>query len=82
MRDPGVPFLYVFGEHDINVPSEASVRVLEEVRTATGQDISVHVYPGDGHSLNRMTRILTATYPAGYFDRMVGFAWEALTTAD
>lgn len=78
MQNPGVPFLYVFGEHDINVPTEASVRVLEEVRAATGENISTHVYTGDDHTLNRMSRVLTATYPAGYFDRMVDFALEAL----
>jgi dienelactone hydrolase len=82
MQNPGVPFLYVFGEHDVNVPTKASVRVLEEVRAATGQEISIHVYPGDDHTLNRMTRILTATYPAGYFDRMVDFALEALAATD
>ncbi len=82
MQDSSVPFLYVFGEHDVNVPSEASVRVLEEVRAATGQEISTHVYPGDDHSLNRMSRILTATYPASYFDRMVDFALESLAAAD
>ncbi len=82
MQNPGVPFLYVFGEHDVNVPTRASVRVLEEVRAATGQEISIHVYPGDDHTLNRMTRILTGTYPAGYFDRMVDFALEALAATD
>jgi len=82
MQNPSVPFLYVFGEHDVNVPTRASVRVLEEVRAATGQEISIHVYPGDDHTLNRMTRILTGTYPAGYFDRMVDFALEALAATD
>ena len=43
-----------------------------------GQDISTHVYLGDDHTLMRMTRFLTGTYPAGYFDRMVDFALEAL----
>ena len=79
-RNSGVPFLYVFGERDVNVPTEASVRVLEDVRAATGQEISIHVYPGDDHTLMRMTRVLTATYPADYFDRMVDFALEALGT--
>ncbi len=82
MQNPGVPFLYVFGELDVNVPTAASVRVLEEVCAVTGHEISTHVYPGDDHSLNRMTRILTATYPAGYFDRMVDFALEALAATD
>ena len=77
-----IPFLYVFGEYDVNVPTEASIRVLEEVRAATGQEISSHVYPGDDHTLNRMSRILTATYPAGYFDRMVDFALDALAATD
>ncbi len=77
-QNSGVPFLYVFGELDVNVPTEASVRILEDVRAATGQDISIHVYPGDDHTMNRMTRLLTGSYPADYFDRMLDFALGAL----
>jgi pimeloyl-ACP methyl ester carboxylesterase len=66
LRRIDVPLLYVFGETDINVPTAQAVAYLDELRRIYPAEISVHVYPGLGHSLFTWTGLLSAGYPPGY----------------
>ena len=71
--DPGpflrlidVPMYYVFGETDVNVPTEQSVEFLEVLREDFDKDISYVVLEGVGHSLANWTGVLTAGYVPKY----------------
>lgn len=73
--DPGpflrlidVPMYYVFGETDVNVPTEQSVEFLEVLREKYGKDVSYVVLEGVGHPLANWTGVLTAGYVPKYLD--------------
>jgi pimeloyl-ACP methyl ester carboxylesterase len=67
--------LYIFGELDVNVPTEPSVTFIESLRRDYGKNITVLVLPGVGHLLYTWRGILEAGYPPGYLD-FVG-SWAA-----
>lgn len=66
LREIDVPVYYVFGETDVNVPTEESVAFLEALREKYDKDISYTVLEGVGHSLMNWTGILTAGYVPKY----------------
>lgn len=75
--DPGpylevlnVPMYYVFGETDVNVPTEESVAFLEKLRAEHDKDISYIVFDDVGHSLMHWTGVLTAGYLPAYLEIM------------
>ena len=61
-----IPMLYVFGEHDINVPTKKSVAFLEAFREEHDKDIEIIVLPGVGHALANWRGVFSAGYPPGY----------------
>jgi pimeloyl-ACP methyl ester carboxylesterase len=63
-----VPMYYVFGETDVNVPTEQSVAFLEEFREEHDKDISYVVLDGVGHSLMHWTGALTGGYLPKYLE--------------
>ena len=63
-----VPMIYVFGETDVNVPTQQSVEFLETFRETYDKDIEIVVYRGVGHPLANWTGVLTAGYVPAYLD--------------
>ena len=69
-----VPMLYVFGEHDINVPTPRSVGVLEQLKSEHQRDITIEVYSNVGHSLFTWKGVARAGYVHGYLDLIGNWA--------
>jgi hypothetical protein len=59
---------YVFGETDVNVPTEQSVEFLEVLREQYNKDISYVVLEGVGHPLASWTGVLTVGYVPKYLE--------------
>ena len=63
-----IPMLYVFAEHDINVPTRQSVEFLESFREKHGKDIDIVVFEGVGHAMAGWTGLFTAGYIPEFID--------------
>jgi len=74
LRRIDVPLLYIFGETDINVPTAEAVAYLDDLRRTYPSEISVHVYPGLGHSLFTWSGLLSAGYPQDYLPLVADWA--------
>ena len=75
LYDPGpyleeidVPVYYVFGETDVNVPTEQSVAFIEELREEHGKNVDYIVLEGVGHPLMHWTGVLTGGYLPEYLE--------------
>jgi pimeloyl-ACP methyl ester carboxylesterase len=70
------PMLYILAEKDVNVPSEQSVVVLEQLKREFEKNIVIKVYPEAGHYLYRWDWLpLEGFYVPGYLD-LIG-SWAA-----
>ena len=75
-----IPVLYVFGEHDINVPTADSAAYLDRLRDEHGKDnIEYKILPDVGHSLASWKGLLNAGYTSGYLALVQ--SWAAAVVA-
>ena len=75
----GIPMYYVYGELDESIDTASSVAYLEGLRSRTGEEIEIDVYPGESHSLFHWTHLPFGGYPQGYCQRMTGWIREQFT---
>ena len=71
-----VPMLYVYGETDINVPVGECVAFLDRFRADGGNDVTVRVFGGVGHSMTTWRGMFQMLHAPGYL-RLVGDWAEA-----
>lgn len=66
LQSLNIPLYYAFGGKDINVPTHASLEVLDRLIDEAGKDITYWVYPNQGHSLMSWTGLFDMGFPRGY----------------
>ncbi|MBI85180.1 MAG: hypothetical protein CMJ81_18450 [Planctomycetaceae bacterium] len=78
----GIPMYCVYGELDESIDTASSVAYLEGLRSRTGQEIEIDIYPGESHSLFHWTHLPFGGYPQGYCERMTNWIRERFTEAN
>jgi len=74
-----VPMLYIMAGKDINVPTEASVHLLEKLKQEQNKDITIKIYPDSGHYLYRWDWLpLEGLYVPGYLDLIGNWSAEQI----
>mgnify|MGYP002623558682 CR=1 FL=1 len=63
-----LPMLYVYGETDINVPTEDCVVFLDWLRDSYGKPIDVVVFDDVGHSMFTWSGLFNAGFVPGYLE--------------
>jgi len=72
-----VPMLYILAEDDVNIPYEASLDALEQLKLNFDKDITIQTYPVAGHYLSRWKWMpLEGFYVPGYLDLIGNWAAE------
>lgn len=70
------PLLAVFAGRDANVPTELSIRELEEIGRRRTGEIEIMLYPDLDHAMFRPIDILWGGYPRDYLPRITRWARE------
>jgi pimeloyl-ACP methyl ester carboxylesterase len=74
-----VPMLYIMAGKDTNVPTEASVALLEQLKLDLNKNITIETYPGASHYLYRWEWFpLEGFYVPGYLDLIGSWAAEQI----
>jgi len=74
-----IPMLYILAEDDVNIPFEASLDTLEQLKLDFDKDITIQTYPVAGHYLYRWKWLpLEGFYVPGYLDLIGSWAAEQI----
>ena len=74
-----IPMLYIMAGKDVNVPTEASVNLLEKLKQEQNKNITIKTYPDASHYLYRWDWLpLEGLYIPGYSDLIGSWAAEQI----
>jgi len=76
LRDMSPPLYAMYAGDDQNIPTDASVKALKTLRSQTGGDITIKVYPGRRHSFFKWCNFLTYFHPNDYLNGIGDWAFE------
>jgi pimeloyl-ACP methyl ester carboxylesterase len=77
-----IPLYYAFGGVDINVPTQASIEVLDKLIDEAGKDITYKVYENRGHSLMSWRGLFNMGFPPGYFATLGEWSQAKVSASD
>jgi len=79
LKEIDIPMLYILAEDDVNIPFEASLEALEQLKLDFDKDISIQTYPVGGHYLYRWKWLpLDGFYVPGYLDLVGNWAADQI----
>jgi len=79
LTENDIPMLYILAEDDVNIPFEASLGALEQLKLDFDKDITIQTYPVAGHYLYRWKWLpLEGFYVPGYLGLIGSWAAEQI----